>query len=83
MSTERQNVGETEIKMTIKMKIILQEIPTSMGNETTVEKDVTRLLIVGQRKEKRNTITLKTSLWDPHSVENFKKIKTKKITNNG
>ena len=54
-----------------------------MGNETTVEKDVTRLLIVGQRKEKRNTITLKTSLWDPHSVENFKKIKTKKITNNG
>ena len=59
MSTERHNVGETEIKMTIEMTIILQEIPASTGNETTVEKEVTWLLIVGQIKENRKTITFK------------------------
>ena len=80
-STERQNVGETKTKTEITIR--LQESPTSTGNATTVEKEVTGLMVVGQRKEKINTITSTTYFWEPHSMENSKNRKTKKILNNG
>ena len=47
MSIERQNVEKTKTKT--ETIIILQESPPSTGNETTVEKEVTGLFIVGQR----------------------------------
>ena len=83
MDTECQTVGETTTIITTEGTIRPQEIPTSTGNATTAEKEVTRLLIVGRRKEKRKTMTLKISLWDPHSVEKFKKITMKKTPKNG
>ena len=65
MATDCQTVGKTEIKMTTEMTIILQEIPNSMGNVTTAEKEATWLLIVVQRKEKKKNMTSTTSLWEP------------------
>ena len=65
------------------MTIRLQEIPVSTGNATTVEKEVTRLLVVGKRKENRNNMTSTTYLWEQHYAERYKKRKMKKIPNNG
>ena len=39
-------------------------------------------MIVGQIKGNRKIITSTTSLWEPHSVYDFKKIIRKNITNN-
>ena len=61
MATELQTVGEIATKMTIEKTIRLQESPASTGNATTAEKESTRLLIVGQRKKNRKTMTLTNS----------------------
>ena len=65
------------------MTIRLQEVPVSTGNATTVEKDVTRMLIVGRSKEKRKKMTSKAYFWEAHSVEKYKEKTTKKIPKNG
>ena len=80
-ATDRQTFGETNT--TMETKIRLQESLTSKGNAATAEKEVTRLLVVGQKKENINMITSTTSLWDPHYVDNYKKITMKKILKNG
>ena len=61
MDTERDTVGEKVIKMTTEMTIKLQEMPTSTVNAITVEKEATRLLVVGRGKKKRKTMTSETS----------------------
>ena len=83
MAIENQTVGETEIKTTTETSIRLQESPASTGNATPVEKEATGLLIVGRRKEKRKTMILTTSSWEPHFVEKYKNITMNKISNNG
>ena len=83
MSTEVQNIGEIEIKMTTETKIILQEISYSMGNITTVEKEATGMLIVGQIKKNRKTMTLPNSLWEPDYVETLKKKRMMNMLKNG
>ena len=83
MSIEQQTVGETEIKVTRETTIRLQEILASTGKATTLEKEATRLLIFGRRKGNRKRMNLTTSLWEPFSVENFKKRTMKKISKNG
>ena len=50
MATERQNVGEAGIKATTETTIRLQESPTSVGTEITVEKEATGMFIVRRRK---------------------------------
>ena len=50
MAIERRTFGKTAPKMTTETTIKLQEIPASMGNSTTVEKEATMLLIDGRRK---------------------------------
>ena len=74
--------GETAIKYTTSKTTTITENPASTENATTLEKEDTGLLIVGLRKGKINIMTLTTSLWEPHSVENFKNTTTKKIMNN-
>ena len=83
MATERQTVGETSIKITTETTIRLQEIPASMGNAKTSEREATRLLNVWKRNVKRKNISSTTSLWDTHYVEKCKKRTTKNISNNG
>ena len=61
MATELQTVGEIATKMTIEKTIRIQESPASTGNAKTAEKESTRLLIVGQRKKNRKTMTLTNS----------------------
>ena len=80
--TERHTVGETEIKMTTETTTRMKESPASMGNAITVGKEATGLLLVGRITEDKNTITLKTSYWEPYSVENFKKRTMKNMSNN-
>ena len=70
-------------KKTTEMIIRLQEIPNLTRNATTVEREATRLLIFWRIKEKRKTMMLKTSLWDPNYVEKYNKITTKEILKNG
>ena len=82
MATERHTVGETASKPTTETTMRLQEIPTPTGNSRTVEKEDTRMLIFGQRKENIKTMGSKTYLWDPRYVEKFRKRKMKKILNN-
>ena len=54
MATEHHTVGRGETKT--EMKISLKEIPTSMGNETNMVKEVTGLLVVGKIKDNKKTI---------------------------
>ena len=83
MATERQNVGEAGIKATTETTIRLQESPTSTGNAITAEKEATGMFIVRRGKKNRKTMTLITSSWEPHNVDNFKNIKMNNISNNG
>ena len=83
LATERHNFAKTEIKMIIEMTIGLKEGSASIGNTSTVGKKATGLLIVRQIKKKRKTMNSTTFLWEPHSVDKFKKITTKKISKNG
>ena len=79
-ATKRETVGKkTKTEMTIK----LQESPASMGNAKTVGKEDTGLLIVGRGKEKIETMTSTTYLWDSHSVDKYNKRTIKKIPKNG
>ena len=78
-NTVRQTVWGAAIKMKIETTIRLQEIPDSMGNAITVKKEAIGMLIVGQRKENRKTMTSTASSWEPHYVEKFKKITMKNI----
>ena len=57
--------------------------PRFTGNAKTVEKEATRLLIFGRRKERRKTMASTTSLWEAHSMDNFKKKTMKKTSENG
>ena len=57
--------------------------PRFNGGSTNVGKEATGMLIVGRRKQKRNTMISTTSLWEPHYVEKFKKRTMKNILNNG
>ena len=50
-------------KMTTKVTIRLQEIPASAVNATTVERGATGLLVVGEIKEKGETMTWITYSW--------------------
>ena len=54
-----------------------------MGNAINVEKEATGMLIVGQRKKNRKTMTLPNSLWEPDYVETLKKKRMKKMLKNG
>ena len=83
MVTEPQTVGEITTRMTTETKRRLQESPASTGNTKTVEKEVTRLFIFGQRKENRKTTKLTISSWEPHSAENSRKRTMNKIRKNG
>ena len=83
MATERQTFGETATKITTETTIRLKETPASTSNAKTVEKEATRLLIVGRRKEKIKTTTSTTYLWEPQSLEKFRKRKMNMIPNNG
>ena len=65
--------------MTTEMTIILQESPASTENATAVEKEATRMFIVGQRKKNRKTMPSTTSLWEPRYVDNSKKRTMEKI----
>ena len=84
MATERQIFGEIAIKeMIIETKTRITENPASTENETTVEKEDTGRLIVGPRKVKRKTMKSKTSLWEPHYVDKYKKTTRNNILKNG
>ena len=80
MATERHIYGETAIKETTTETTTITEESDSAEDAKTVGKQDTGLLIVGWRKVKIKTMMSKTFLWEPHSVENFKKMTTKKIT---
>ena len=54
-----------------------------MGNAIPAEEESTGLIIVGQRKENRKTMTSTTYSWEKNYVENFKKGTIKKILKNG
>ena len=81
-ATERQTVCEIATKMITETTIILQAIPATLGNATTVGKGATRLLVVGRRKERINMMMSTTSSWGPHNVEKSKKITMKNISKN-
>ena len=74
-------MGETKTKTEI--TIILKESPTSTGNATNVVKEVTGLLIVGQVKVNRKTMTSTTYSWEKYYVEQFRTRTIKNILNIG
>ena len=53
-----------------------------MGNAIPAEEESTGLIIVGQRKENRKTMTSAIYSWEKKSVENSKKRTTKNILKN-
>ena len=51
--------------------------------QTTVEKGVTRMLIVGQIKEKIKWMMSTTYSWEPYSMERYKNKTGKNTPKNG
>ena len=82
-ATYRQNVGEAAIKMTKEKTTRMQEILDQMGNAINVKKEARGLLIVGQKKENKITMTSTTSSWEPHYVGKFKNRTMNNIQNIG